>query len=109
MALAPKAPFSSFSTQKINSTTFVVEEHDAYGESPSIYVKLHPKAPVIIISDTGCDKPHEKYKDGQLRLRVIVSGHRPLPWHEPVSSALTHAHSLLACPLCLGPRILLTS
>jgi hypothetical protein len=55
---------SSFSSKRINSTTFVVREDDAFGEHPFIYVKVHPKAPILVLSDTGCDEASEKKKNG---------------------------------------------
>ena len=55
---------TSFTTRKINNTTFVVLEDDLYKEQPLIYVKIHPKVPLIILSDTGCDEPSEKHKGG---------------------------------------------
>ncbi|CAK4033703.1 Hypothetical predicted protein [Lecanosticta acicola] len=71
-----KESISSFTTKKINSTTFVIREDDAYGEHPFIYVKLHPLAPVIIISDTGCDEPSEKYKHARYtHLRPYLETH----------------------------------
>lgn len=49
-------PKSSFTTRKLNSSTFVITEDDAYAEHPLIYVKVHPRAQVLVVSDTGCDK-----------------------------------------------------
>ncbi|KAI6819719.1 hypothetical protein KC340_g13649 [Hortaea werneckii] len=54
---------SSFTTRRVNKSTFVVQEHDAYGELPLIFVKVHPTIPVVIVSDTGCDEPNKKHKD----------------------------------------------
>ncbi|KAI7185527.1 hypothetical protein KC316_g3987 [Hortaea werneckii] len=54
---------SSFTTRRVNKSTFVVQEHDAYGELPLIFVKVHPTVPVVIVSDTGCDEPSKKHKD----------------------------------------------
>ncbi|GIZ41916.1 hypothetical protein CKM354_000520100 [Cercospora kikuchii] len=56
---------SSFSTVKLNSTTFLIQEHDAYGERPFIYVKLPPTAPVLILTDTGCDEPDARHKNSR--------------------------------------------
>jgi hypothetical protein len=56
---------SSFSCERVNPTTFVIREDDAYGEHPFIYVKIHPKVPVVILSDTGCDEPSETKKHGR--------------------------------------------
>lgn len=55
---------TSFITKKINRSTFVVQERDTYDEHPLIYVKVHPRVPLIIISDTGCDEPDEDHKNG---------------------------------------------
>ncbi|SMQ44917.1 unnamed protein product [Zymoseptoria tritici ST99CH_3D7] len=77
---------SSFSVKRINSTTFVIREDDAFGEHPFIYAKLHPTAPVVILSDTGCDEPSEKRQHAkytQLRgyleaCPLAILGNRPL-------------------------------
>ncbi|CZT22123.1 uncharacterized protein RCC_07992 [Ramularia collo-cygni] len=53
---------SSFSAKRINSTTCVIQEDDVFREHPLIYVKIHPKVPIIILSDTGCDEPSEGKK-----------------------------------------------
>jgi hypothetical protein len=55
---------TSFSIRKINPTTFMVREDDAFGEHPFIYVKIHPRVPVVILSDTGCDAPSDGKKHG---------------------------------------------
>lgn len=60
----PRDVSSAFSARRVNSSTFVVEENDAFGEHPLIYVKIHPEAPVIVLSDTGCDEPSEEKKSG---------------------------------------------
>ena len=62
--MALSRPVASFTTQRINKTTFVVREDDAYGEHPLIYVKLHPRAQICVLSDTGCDEASEKFKNG---------------------------------------------
>ena len=55
---------TSFTTRRVNRSTFVVREDDDWKEHPLIYVKLHPLVPVIILSDTGCDEPSKKHKEG---------------------------------------------
>lgn len=57
-------PSASFTSRKINPTTFVIREDDAFEEHPLIYVKLHPQAPIIIVSDTGCDESSEEHRNG---------------------------------------------
>ena len=59
-----KKPTTSFTTKRINRCSFVIREDDAWEEHPLIYVKLHPLVPLIILTDTGCDEPREKYKRG---------------------------------------------
>lgn len=56
---------TSFRTKKINRSTFVVQERDAYDEHPLIYVKVHPKVPLVVLSDTGCDEPDDEHKNGR--------------------------------------------
>ncbi|KAK5734079.1 hypothetical protein LTR17_009206 [Elasticomyces elasticus] len=64
---------SSFTTKRINATTFVIREDDAFEEHPLIYAKLYPKASVIVLSDTGCDEPSEKHKnDRYIHLREYL-------------------------------------
>jgi len=53
---------SSFTCRRINKTTFLIREHDLYNEHPFIYAKLHPTAPILILSDTGCDEPSSEHK-----------------------------------------------
>jgi len=55
----------SFTTRRVNRTTFVVQEDDRFVELPLIYVKLHPHEPVIILSDTGSDAPKEEHWHGR--------------------------------------------
>ncbi|TKA74056.1 hypothetical protein B0A55_05779 [Friedmanniomyces simplex] len=70
---------SSFSTERINATTFVIREDDAFKEHPLIYAKLHPKVPVIVLSDTGSDEPSEEHKnDKYIHLRAHLE-HCPIP------------------------------
>jgi len=74
-------PISSFTTTRVNPSTFLVTENDLYKEHPQIFVKVHPKAPVLIISDTGCDEPSEQVREGKksafLKTRVAI--HLSLP------------------------------
>lgn len=42
----------AFVCQKLNGSTFVLEERDKWGEQPLIYAKLLPSTVVLI--DTGC-------------------------------------------------------
>ncbi|KAH7367678.1 beta-lactamase-like protein [Plectosphaerella cucumerina] len=42
----------AFTCEKLNSTTFVLEEHDRWSENPLIYAKVLPET--IILIDTGC-------------------------------------------------------
>jgi hypothetical protein len=56
---------SSFTAKKLNRSTFLITENDAYREHPLIYVKVHPTIPVIIIGDTGCDRPSRSKTNGE--------------------------------------------
>lgn len=63
---------TSFTTKRINKTTFLIVEDDEFEEHPFIYVKVHPKLPIIILSDTGCAQPKRKIgKDGECRLTLL--------------------------------------
>lgn len=55
---------SSFTAKRVNRTTFVIREDDFYKEHPYIFAKIHPRLPVIVLSDTGCDEPSEEHKNG---------------------------------------------
>lgn len=55
---------SSFTTWEINRTTFAIREDDAFKEHPIIYAKLHQKAPILVLSDTGTDEASEKHRKG---------------------------------------------
>ena len=65
MASANIAPDSSFTARKLNRSTFLIAEKDAYREHPLIYVKVHPTIPVVIIGDTGCDRPSKSRAHGE--------------------------------------------
>jgi hypothetical protein len=75
---------SSFAAKKLNASTFLVTEDDAYGEHPLIYVKVHPTVPVIVIGDTGCDRASKPKKQGKsflcsnLSCRALSLYHRGL-------------------------------
>jgi hypothetical protein len=62
-----KKPSTSFTTKRINKSTFVIREDDAYKEHPLIYAKVHPLVPLIILTDTGCDEPSDKHKKGMIQ------------------------------------------
>ena len=69
---------TSFTVQRVNKTTFLIREDDLYREHPFIYAKLHPTAPVLVLSDTGCDEPSEKHKhDRYIHLRKLLE-HYPV-------------------------------
>lgn len=55
---------TSFTAKRLNTSTILIIEDDAYGEHPYIYVKIHPAVPVLIIGDTGCDKAGKNKKHG---------------------------------------------
>ncbi|RFU24766.1 hypothetical protein B7463_g11578, partial [Scytalidium lignicola] len=47
------APSTSFISKRVNDTTFLLIEDDAYGEQPYIYVKIYSE--YLLITDTGCN------------------------------------------------------
>lgn len=74
-----ESPSASFSVKRISKTTFLIREDDLYEEHPFIYAKLHPTAPVVILSDTGCNEPSEQHKyDRYIHLRRYLE-HCPVP------------------------------
>lgn len=68
---------TSFTTRRINITTFLIVEQDAYSERPYIYAKQHPSAPVLVLCDTGCDAPEDP-SVGLSSLREYLETH-PIP------------------------------
>lgn len=56
---------SNFTAWRVNRSTFAVREDDAFGEHPLIYVKVHQKSPVLVISDTGTDEPSHEHGNGE--------------------------------------------
>ncbi|KAF2103850.1 hypothetical protein NA57DRAFT_70058 [Rhizodiscina lignyota] len=77
-------PTTSFTTSRINGSTFLIVETDDYGEWPFIYAKQHPTEPILILSDTGCNAPRDKsVKLSNLReyletYPIFENGGRPL-------------------------------
>ncbi|KAF1350244.1 hypothetical protein BDV97DRAFT_185490 [Delphinella strobiligena] len=55
-----KLNHTSFTAERVNSTTFLIIEDDSWGERPRIYALLHPGLHVLVLSDTGCDSPRER-------------------------------------------------
>ncbi|KAH7391375.1 beta-lactamase-like protein [Cadophora sp. MPI-SDFR-AT-0126] len=49
---------TSFFSLRVNQSTFLIIEDDAYGEEPYIYIKLYPSH--VLITDTGCNSPRQK-------------------------------------------------
>ncbi|KAL3422193.1 hypothetical protein PVAG01_06349 [Phlyctema vagabunda] len=52
---------TSFVSRRVNQTTFMIIEDDAFGEQPNIFVKLY--ASCLLITDTGCNTPRRKNLD----------------------------------------------
>ncbi|KAK5121052.1 hypothetical protein LTR16_004390, partial [Cryomyces antarcticus] len=52
-------PSTSFTTTRLNASTFLITEDDVYSERPFIYAKLHPHHPLLILSDSGCAAPRD--------------------------------------------------
>jgi glyoxylase-like metal-dependent hydrolase (beta-lactamase superfamily II) len=61
---SPPNPPTCFTAQRLNQTTFLIVEDDKYHEQPFIYVKIQPKA--IIVIDIGCGGA-SKNPDAQLK------------------------------------------
>lgn len=51
-------PTTSFTSKRINGSTFLIIEDDTYGEQPYIYIKIYPGH--ILITDTGCNAPRQE-------------------------------------------------
>lgn len=46
-------PTTCFHTTRLNATTFMIREEDAYHDYPLIYVKVFSEPPLLLLSDTG--------------------------------------------------------
>lgn len=51
-------PIASFTSHRVNSSTFVIIEDDKYGEQPYIYVRKF--ADHLLVTDTGCNSPRSE-------------------------------------------------
>jgi glyoxylase-like metal-dependent hydrolase (beta-lactamase superfamily II) len=51
-------PGTSFISKRVNASTFLIIEDDAYGEQPHIYIKVYLEH--LLITDTGCNSPRHK-------------------------------------------------
>lgn len=71
-------PITSFTSRRVNSSTFVIVEDDDYGEQPYIYVKIYPDH--LLITDTGCNTPRSK-SPSLASLREYLETY-PLPLNE---------------------------
>ena len=71
-----------FSCRRLNSTTFVIVEHDRFGEKPFIYAKICKEIEILILSDTGCGgRSTGKYNTLRVFLEaspVAENDHAPL-------------------------------
>lgn len=82
---------TSFKTTRVNKTTFLIVEEDEYGEHPYIYAKQHPKHPVLILSDTGCNAPkNQKVQVSNLR-EYLETCPRPELDGEPINPLVKDA------------------
>ncbi|KAL2063545.1 hypothetical protein VTL71DRAFT_5350 [Oculimacula yallundae] len=59
-ALLAEKPSTSFTSTRVNESTLLVIEDDAFGEGPYIYVKIYPQH--ILLNDTGCNNPRQKHQ-----------------------------------------------
>jgi glyoxylase-like metal-dependent hydrolase (beta-lactamase superfamily II) len=104
------ASSTCFTCRRLNDTTFLIVEEDKWGESPFIYVKVHPT--VLVVIDTGCGGA-AKDRDAQLTsLRefietypVVDNGNQPL-------NAESQKGYIVICSHChydhIGERVLKT-
>jgi len=72
---SPPLPTTSFVSRRLNQSTFLLIEDDAFDEQPYIYVKIYPNK--ILITDTGCNSPRQKDRS-ITSLREFIE-HYPLP------------------------------
>jgi len=93
---------SSFTAVKVNDTTFAVTEDDSYEERPIIYVKIHPQAPLIILSDTGSNSPAERSKKARYTHLLDFLRHCPIPENDdkPLDPLPRHRHYVIICSHC---------
>jgi glyoxylase-like metal-dependent hydrolase (beta-lactamase superfamily II) len=55
-----------FSCKQLNSTTFLIVEHDSFSEKPFIYAKTLKEQGLLVLSDTGCGG------NGSINLRSFI-------------------------------------
>lgn len=75
-----------YSCERVNATTFVIVHVDKFGEYPFIYAKLHPRAHVLVLVDTGNgpyapldpDASFKDLRDFVEQYPVPANGGRPL-------------------------------
>ncbi|PNS18220.1 hypothetical protein CAC42_7589 [Sphaceloma murrayae] len=68
-----KNRLSSFFATKINASTFAITEDDRFSEHPLLYAKIYPNRPIIVLSDTGLDSPHDRSKNAKYtRIRSFL-------------------------------------
>ncbi|CZS99003.1 uncharacterized protein RAG0_07519 [Rhynchosporium agropyri] len=58
--LFAKEQSTSFTCIRVNDSTFLIIEDDAFGEEPYIYAKIYSDH--ILLTDTGCNFPRQKHQ-----------------------------------------------
>ncbi|KAH6695056.1 beta-lactamase-like protein [Plectosphaerella plurivora] len=87
----------AFTCERLNDSTFVLEEHDRWSENPLIYVKVLPET--IVLIDTGCGGANQTPEvEGTLKsfledTPVEANENRPLNQDaKPYTVICTHFH-----------------
>ena len=105
-----EAGSSDFLSSRVNSSTFVIHEKDAFDEHPFIYVKLFEDIPLVVISDTGCGGTTKKsscsrnLKDFLESCPIASNGGQPLNPRDSSGKALRKY--LIICTHCHYDHIL---
>src|SRR5687768_14326323 len=85
--MAKPLPETSFTSTRINPSTFLIIEDDSYDEQPYIYVKIYPNH--LLITDTGCNSPRSP-KATITSLRTYIETYpQPENDHKPLNPVET--------------------
>jgi glyoxylase-like metal-dependent hydrolase (beta-lactamase superfamily II) len=99
----PSLPVPSFVERRVNSSTFLIIEDDAYGERPHIYVKIFPNH--LLITDTGCNTPRSK-KPSLTSIRKYLETYPLLSYNNQCLNPNGEKKYIILCTHCHYDHIL---
>ncbi|KAF4472420.1 hypothetical protein FALBO_652 [Fusarium albosuccineum] len=97
---ARDVPECPFTIRRLNETTYLIREHDPYGESPHIYVRICSQtdskgnqSTVIVVNDTGVNTSAPRNTGDKTWTIKSFLEHHLNPKHEiPYLVILSHCH-----------------